>query len=347
MRDDRATAALSFSGVHMSETILLTHTPDMRRNYYGDRTVAGLAALGSVRFHEAAAPLAGASLIAAAQGCRVIVSDRQTPGDAEIFAALPDLVAFVRCAVDIRNVAVAVASEHGVLVTHASPGFVASVAELVLGYMVDLARHVTPAATAYHGGAAPTALRGMQLRGSTLGILGYGAIGRYLADLGVALGMNVLVDDPYARVDKPGIAQVEMDDVLARADFVVCLVVANEATENLMNEAAFARMKPSAYFINVSRGNLVDEAALARALDAKRIAGAALDVGRAPDQMPSLALSRRRDVIATPHVGGLTAPAIEHQALETVAQVAEILKGKAPKGAANAERATRLARLRS
>jgi D-3-phosphoglycerate dehydrogenase len=159
--------------------------------------------------------------------------------------------------------------------------------------------------------------------------------------------MNVLVDDPYARVDKPGIAQVEMDDVLARADFVVCLVVANEATENLMNEAAFARMKPSAYFINVSRGNLVDEAALARALDAKRIAGAALDVGRAPDQMPSLALSRRRDVIATPHVGGLTAPAIEHQALETVAQVAEILKGKAPKGAANAERATRLARLRS
>ena len=331
----------------MSETILLTHTPDMRRNYYGDRAVAGLTALGPVRFHESAAPLGGASLIAAARGCRIIVSDRQTPGDAEIFVALPNLVAFVRCAVDIRNVAVDAASEHGVLVTHASPGFVASVAELVLGYMVDLARHLTPAATVYHGGAAPAALRGVQLRGSTLGILGYGAIGRYLADLGVALGMNVLVDDPYAQVDKPGIAQVELDDVLARADFVVYLVVANDTTENLMNEAAFARMKPSAYFINVSRGNLVDEAALTRALDAKRIAGAALDVGRAPDQMPSLALARRRDVIATPHVGGLTAPAIEHQALETVAQVAEILRGKAPQGAANAERATRLARLRS
>src|SRR5258707_13875824 len=197
MRDDRATAALSFSGVHMSETILLTHTPDMRRNYYGDRAVAGLAALGSVRFHEAAAPLAGASLIAAAQGCRVIVSDRQTPGDAEIFAALPDLVAFVRCAVDIRNVAVAVASEHGVLVTHASPGFVASVAELVLAYMVDLARHVTPAATAYHGGAPPTPLRGMQLRGSTLGILGYGPIGRSLADLAAPLGTNVPLRDAH------------------------------------------------------------------------------------------------------------------------------------------------------
>src|SRR5260221_14638308 len=109
MRDGRATAALSFSGVHMSETILLTHTPDMRRNYYGDRAVAGLAALGSVRCHEAAAPLAGASLIAAAQGCRVIVPDRQTPGDAARFAALPDLVPLLRCAVDPPHLPLAVA----------------------------------------------------------------------------------------------------------------------------------------------------------------------------------------------------------------------------------------------
>ena len=329
----------------MSETILLTHTPDMRRNYYGDRAIAGLTALASVRFHEEAAPLAGASLIAAAQGCKIIVSDRQTPGDAAIFAALPDLVAFVRCAVDIRNVAVAAASEQGVLVTHASPGFIPAVAELVLGYMVDLARHVVPAATAYHGGSAPTALRGVQLRGSTLGIMGYGAIGRYLAELGIALGMSVMVADPYVRVDRPGIAQVELPDLLARADFVVCLVVANEHTENLMDDAAFARMKPSAYFINVSRGNLVDEAALERMLDAKLIAGAALDVGRALDQMPSLHLARRKDVVATPHIGGLTPQAIEHQAFDTVTQVGEILKGAVPKGAANAERATRLARL--
>src|SRR5260221_4458341 len=319
MRNGRATACLSFSGVHMSETILLTHTRDMRRNYYGDRAVAGLGALGWVRFPEAAAPLAGASLIAAAQGCRVIVSDRQTPGDAEIFAALPDLVAFVRCAVDIRNVAVAVASEHGVLVTHASPGFVASVAELVLGYMVDLARHVTPAATAYHGGAPPTALRGLQLRVSTLGILGYGAIGRYLADLGVALGMNVLVDDPYARVDKPGIAQGWVVELVARADFVGCLVVANEATENLMNEAAFALMKPSAYFINVSRGNLVDEAALARALEGKHIVAAALDVCLASAQMPPPERVRLSEIFPTLLPVGVPLSANEHNVLVAAA----------------------------
>jgi D-3-phosphoglycerate dehydrogenase len=90
----------------------------------------------------------------------------------------------------------------------------------------------------------------------------------------------------------------------------------------------------------------VDEAALESVLDAKKIAGAAMDVGRAPDQMPSPRLARRPDVIATPHVAGLTPAAIEHQALETVAQVAEILQGRAPVGAVNTEHATRLARLR-
>src|ERR1700730_7070790 len=120
----------------MTATIFLTHTPAMRRNYYGERALAGLAALGPVRFHEGDAPLDAASLIAAAKGCQIIISDRQTPGYTEIFGALPDLVAFVRCAVDIRNVAVPAASENGVLVTQARAGFAPAVAELVLGFLV-------------------------------------------------------------------------------------------------------------------------------------------------------------------------------------------------------------------
>jgi D-3-phosphoglycerate dehydrogenase len=179
-----------------------------------------------------------------------------------------------------------------------------------------------------------------------LGIIGYGVIGEYLAPLGTALGMTVLVSDPHKQVSVPGLRQVASETLLAEADFVVCLAVATEATENLMNAAAFARMKPSAFFINMSRGNLVDEAALARALDERRIAGAAMDVGRAADQMPSLALASRPDVVATPHAAGLTPQAIEHQAFDTVKQVAELVVGRMPPHAVNADAASRLVRLR-
>jgi D-3-phosphoglycerate dehydrogenase len=122
---------------------------------------------------------------------------------------------------------------------------------------------------------------------------------------------------------------------------VVCLAVANESTENLIGQAALAQMRPHAFFINLSRGNLVDEAALLAALRENRIAGAAIDVGRARDQMPTPELAKLPNVIATPHIGGLTPPAIESQSLETVGQVEAIINGKVPPGAVNAAGWTR------
>ena len=321
--------------------VLLTHTPEFRRQYYGERSLKGLQALAEVRLCDDDEALDAARLIEAAKDVDIIVADRVTEGRGEIFPHLPRLRAFVRCAVDIRNIDVAAASAAGVLVTRASPGFVPAVAELALGFMVDLSRGVSRATADYHAGRKPDVMMGRQLSGSRIGIIGYGSIGRYLAPLAKALGMQVLVADPFAIPNDPTIRHLPLDDVLVQSDYVVCLAIANEQTENLISAAALAKMPKHAFFINLSRGNLVDEAALAAALREHRIAGAAMDVGRAPDQMPMLELAKLPNVIATPHIGGLTPQAIEHQALETVRQVAVIIKGKAPIGAVNAEHWTR------
>ena len=321
--------------------VLLTHTPQTRAQYYGERSLAGLQAVAEVKLHQADAALDAIGLIAAADDVDIIVADRLTAGPSEIFPKLPKLRAFVRCAVDIRNIDVDAASAAGVLVTRAGPGFVQSVAELAIGFMVDLSRGVSRASADYHAGRQPAIVMGRQLAGSRLGIIGYGSIGRYLAGIAKVLGMEVLVADPFATIDDATIRLLPLDDLLDRADFVVCLAIANEKTENLIGQAALARMQPHAFFINLSRGNLVDEAALTAALREKRIAGAAMDVGCALDQMPTPGLAKLPNVIATPHIGGLTPPAIESQSLETVRQVEKIIAGEVPVGAVNAANWTR------
>lgn len=112
-----------------------------------------------------------------------------------------------------------------------------------------------------------------------------------------------------------------------------------------MGGEAFATMPQGSFFLNLSRGNLVDEAALEAALESGHLAGAALDVGQAPDQMPSPRLARRSDVIATPHIGGLTPEAVQHQAFDTVRQVEALIAGRMPQGAVNPEAAHRLLQL--
>ena len=317
--------------------VLLTPTPDFRRQYYGERALKGLRDIADVKLHEGAEALDAAGLVAAAQDVDIIVADRVTEGRGEIFPQLPKLRAMVRCAVDIRNIDVAAASKVGVLVTRASPGFVPAVAELAIGFVVDLSRGVSRATADYHAGRMPEVRMGRQLSGSRIGIIGYGSIGRYLAPLARALGMEVMVADPFVTMEDPEIKHIELDELLARADYVVCLAIANEQTENLIGQAALSRMQAHAFFINLSRGNLVDEAALAAALRDNRIAGAAIDVGRALDQMPTPELAKLPNVIATPHIGGLTPQAIEHQSAETVRQVEKIIAGEIPVGAVNVE----------
>lgn len=327
--------------------VFVSHPSGMLDHYFGAKAMRALGAIAHVTYNPLDRELATDELIAAAHDCDAMIGYRQTPAPRALFAGLPKLGAFVRCAVDIRTVDVAAASEFGVLVTQASPGFVPAVAEWVIGAMIDLGRGISAYTHAYRRGAPPAPWMGRELRGSTLGILGYGQIARHLAPLATAFGMRVLVCDPYAMADAPPLVQVDQATLLRDADFVVCLAPATRETDNLIDARAFAAMKPGAFFVNVSRGELVDERALRDALDSGRLAGCALDVGRAPDQMPTPDLAAHPRVIATPHVGGLTPPAIEHQALETVEQLRALFAGQVPAGAVNAARATRIARWRA
>ena len=194
--------------------ILLTHSPDTLANYYGERALAGLKALGDVILNLNDKPLEGESLLRAAADCDLVVSYRQSPAPAALFERLPKLLAFLRCAIDIRNVDVAAASRAGVLVTQASAGFVTSVSELLFGLMIDLSRGISSAASAYHSGTIPRAVMGRELKGSTLGVIGYGAIGREVVRLGEAFDMKVLVCDPYAA----GVNTVSLDKLISESD---------------------------------------------------------------------------------------------------------------------------------
>jgi D-3-phosphoglycerate dehydrogenase len=322
--------------------IFLTHNRAALRHYYGDRAFKLLSELGDVRFHDSDAETSADDIIQQASDCEILVSFRVPPVNAALLQALPNLAAVCRVAVDIRNIDVECANRLGVLVTRATPGFGASVAEWVMGVMINLARHIHRASAVYRDGDMPVALMGRELRGATLGIIGYGTIGQYVAKLARGFGMKLIVNDPYAKLDgEPDVEPATLDTLLEQSDFVVCLAPATPETANLMNLARFQQMRRSAYFINASRAELVNETDLVAALDADLIAGCAIDVGSARDQMPPLALASHPKILATPHIGGLTPEASEHQAMDSVRQVRALIEGRVPDNNVNAAFATR------
>ncbi len=322
-------------------TAFLTHNPEDLQAYYG-RALPELRAIADVVFNPLDRDLSTPELVAAAKDCDVIIAHRSTPGEAALFAALPGLLGFLRCAVDISTIDVPAASAAGVLVGQADKSFVASTAELALALMLDLARNVSESTIGYRGDAQPPQRPGLQLRGRTAGIIGYGAIGSYLADLLRGVGMTIVVYDPNADATGDGLEQTTLHELLSRCDFVLPLAPAAADTENLIDAQALAAMRPGAMLVNVSRGELIDEVAVAAALDSGHLGGLAMDVGRAPDQRPSPELARRPGVVATPHLGGLTPENADAQALSSVEQVRAMIAGVVPPRAVNADHAARL-----
>ena len=322
--------------------VFVTHNEEDREAYYG-RSLPALEALAEVLLNESGRDLTTAELVAASETCDVIVAHRSTPGEAELFASSPRLMAFLRCAVDISTVDVGAASAHGVLVGRADHSYVASTAELALGLMLDAERNIAASTADYRSGATPPQRTGRQMRGKVAGIIGYGRIGSYLGDLLLALGMEVLVADPF--VAPPAgtpVRFVEMRDLLASADVVFPLAPGGSATNDLIGAAELALLKPGAALVNVSRGELLDEDAVGDALRSGRLAALAMDVGRSGDQRPSPALAALPGVVATPHLGGLTPENADAQAASSVEQIAAMMHGRMPPRTVNPDSATRL-----
>lgn len=329
-------------------TILLTHTPEDLRLFYDPEALERLRSLGRVVTNSADHHLSPRELLQAARGCHVIISEWGTGADGAVFAEAKDLVAFIRSGVEMRNVNIAAASAHGVLVVNTPGLYVTAVVELVLALMICLARDVVNRCILLRAGTRPANRFGTELCGKTVGLIGYGEIGRAVARATCHLGMRVLFTDPYVTSDDSYATGVALDRLLGEADFVSVHAKWTPETEDLIEEATFRKMKPTAFFINTARGALVDETALLRALRDGWIAGAALDVfGNEPEVVGNPLLDLP-NVIATPHIGGITPETMKAQAARTVAIVQDILAGKVPEGAVNADEVPhpRLERLR-
>ncbi|NNK56868.1 MAG: hydroxyacid dehydrogenase [Desulfofustis sp.] len=324
--------------------VFLSHNPEDLDVYF-KKAYKALAGMAEVVRNPKERDLASEEVIEVAAGCQVVVCHRSTHGKKELFDSLAEMAVFIRPQVDISDVDVAAADANGVLVLNSVPAFIPATAEMALALMLDLARDVTASTMEFKAGRMPPSNMGRQLNGSTAGIIGYGAIGSYLAQKLKALGMRVVVNDPYVNCTDDEIEQVGLDTLLEQSDFVVPLAVATAETENLINRDTLALMKPDAYFVNVSRGNLVDEAALAEAYREGLIGKIAMDVGRGPDQRPSPQMAEMEGVVATPHLGGLTVQNAEAQAWSAVEQVEAILKGVIPPRAVNPQSDARLKKL--
>ena len=234
-----------------------------------------------------------------------------------------------RAGAGLDNIDVEAARERGVEVRNTPGANTVAVAEHTIGLMIALARHLVDAVNSVKAGKwEKKKFMGMGLEGKTLGIVGYGRIGREVAKRARALGMNILVNQrritPQLAVDTD-IKAVDLNDLLAESDFVTLHVPLRPENVGMIGREQFARMKPGAFLINTSRGAIVDEDALLEALDSGHLAGAALDVFTQEPPPPDSPLVRHPHVICTPHIAAQTREAQRAAAIQVAEQVIEVL----------------------
>lgn len=275
-------------------------------------------------------------LKAALADARTVMVRNQTQLTADVLAAAPKLIGIGRVGVGLDNIDLKAATERGITVIAPLDANAVSVAEVTLGLLLALARKIPHAdRSTKAGGWDRRGCTGIELAGKTLAICGFGRIGKLVAKRAAVFGLKLLVFDPFV---KPGDATLadtgatlcpKLEEALAQADFVTTHSPLTPETKRMFNERTFAAMKRGAFFVNTSRGGVVDEVALLAALQSGQLAGAALDVREVEPPKERTAFEGMDTVILLPHVGSFTHEAQTRTFEAVCADLERLLRGEA------------------
>ena len=251
-----------------------------------------------------------------------------TKATEKIINAASNLKVIGRAGIGVDNIDRAAASKKGVIVMNTPFGNMITTAEHAIAMMFAVARQIPEASASTHAGKwEKSKFMGVELTGKTLGVIGAGNIGGIVCERALGLKMKVVAYDPFLsqeRAEKLGVQKVDLDELLARADFITLHVPKTEQTSNILNAEAIAKMKPGVRVINCARGGLVDEVALAEALKSGHVAGAAFDVFEVEPATDS-PLFNLPNVVCTPHLGAATTEAQENVAVQVAEQMSDYL----------------------
>ncbi|WP_440708636.1 phosphoglycerate dehydrogenase [Herbiconiux sp. YIM B11900] len=279
------------------------------------------------------------ALLSALAEANAILVRSATKVDAEAIAAAPVLKVIARAGVGLDNVDIKAATTAGVMVVNAPTSNIISAAELTVGHILSLARHIPAAHAALAQGQwKRSAYTGVELYEKTVGIIGLGRIGALITARLQAFGVNVVAYDPYvtsARAQQLGVTLLTLDELLEQSDFITIHMPKTPETTGMIGEEQLAKMKPTAFVVNVARGGLIDEGALQRALENKVIAGAGLDVFTSEPPKDAEALLSLPNIIVTPHLGASTDEAQEKAGVSVAKSVRLALSGELVPDAVN------------
>ena len=302
----------------------------------------GLAPLRTVAEVEVKTGLPPADLIAIIGDYEALVVRSETKVTRAVIEAGKKLQVVGRAGVGVDNIDLVAATERGVIVVNAPQGNTIAATEQTIALLFAVARHLPQAdASMRRGEWKRKDFVGTELRGKTMGVLGLGNVGSEVARRCVAMEMRVLGWDPFVpeeRVRALGVESAELERIYAESDFLTVHLPLTPTTEGMIGEAELARCKDGVRIINVARGGIVNEAALAAAVKSGKVAGAAIDVFTSEPPLPDNPLLNVSKIITTPHLGASTVEAQERVAVDVADQIVDVFSGKPARYAVNAPR---------